>query len=232
MNFTRIYNQLIEKSKNRTISGYSEKHHIVPKSMGGTNHKSNIVRLTAREHFIAHLLLWKIYKNPSMASAAWMLSYVNHQKINSRTFELLRIDHAANVRKTHTAKIVSAETRAKQSENRKGKPTIPKGYKFNLSEEERAKRSKSRKGKLVGEQNPMFREDVRLKHRLAISTEEYKKNHIEKRLGHKPTNFRRVSVKGVEYNSMVEASRSLGVTYNWIVRRVKYEKYTDYFYID
>lgn len=39
--------------------GYVEKHHIVPRSMGGTNEKSNIVKLTFRKHFLAHWLLTK-----------------------------------------------------------------------------------------------------------------------------------------------------------------------------
>jgi len=37
-------------------------HHIIPRSLGGLNDKINLVNLTAREHYIAHLLLWKIYK--------------------------------------------------------------------------------------------------------------------------------------------------------------------------
>jgi len=54
------YNNLISKSKNRTLTGYTEKHHIIPRSFGGTNNKNNIAILTAREHYIAHALLWKM----------------------------------------------------------------------------------------------------------------------------------------------------------------------------
>jgi len=39
-----------------------EKHHIVPKSMGGSDHTSNIVKLTTREHFVCHMLLVKFVK--------------------------------------------------------------------------------------------------------------------------------------------------------------------------
>lgn len=42
---------------------YFETHHIVPKSLGGTDDKNNLVNLTAREHYIAHLLLVKIAKS-------------------------------------------------------------------------------------------------------------------------------------------------------------------------
>ena len=47
------------RSKNRIVEGYTEKHHIIPKSLGGSNKKENIAILTAKEHFMAHLLLTK-----------------------------------------------------------------------------------------------------------------------------------------------------------------------------
>lgn len=63
LNYERIYNQLIQKRKSFPLykkDGYCEQHHIKPKSLGGSNEKSNLVNLTAREHFIAHCLLVKI----------------------------------------------------------------------------------------------------------------------------------------------------------------------------
>jgi len=63
MNYQRIYNELIINRQNNPLPKeiYTEKHHIIPKSLGGSNNKSNIVALSAREHFIAHWLLAKIY---------------------------------------------------------------------------------------------------------------------------------------------------------------------------
>lgn len=62
MNYEKIYSMLVETRKDRDLNpdGYYEKHHIWPKSLGGPNKKWNIVSLTAREHFIAHWLLYKI----------------------------------------------------------------------------------------------------------------------------------------------------------------------------
>ena len=60
MNYEKIYNQIIERAKSRNLDGYSEKHHIIPKCMGGGNNKGNLVNLTAKEHFICHLLLTKM----------------------------------------------------------------------------------------------------------------------------------------------------------------------------
>jgi hypothetical protein len=63
MNYKLHYNNLIERSKNRILKCYFEKHHILPKCIGGKDNKENLVNLTAREHFIAHILLSKIYPN-------------------------------------------------------------------------------------------------------------------------------------------------------------------------
>jgi hypothetical protein len=61
MNYKNIYDRLVQNAQNRNLSGYAERHHIVPKCMGGDNAKSNVVHLSAKEHFIAHKLLVRIY---------------------------------------------------------------------------------------------------------------------------------------------------------------------------
>lgn len=62
MDYEKHYNLLIEKAINRnTPESYTEKHHITPKCMGGSSDTENIVRLTGREHFVAHWLLHRMY---------------------------------------------------------------------------------------------------------------------------------------------------------------------------
>lgn len=59
MNYLKIYCNLIRKAENRIPpEGYTEKHHTFPVSIYGKNNR--IVVLTAKEHFILHLLLEKI----------------------------------------------------------------------------------------------------------------------------------------------------------------------------
>lgn len=71
---------------------YTEKHHIIPVSMNGTDEHDNIIELTLREHYIAHLMLLMSYRNSSMYFAYLMMSRTrdNSLKINSRTYEMLK----------------------------------------------------------------------------------------------------------------------------------------------
>lgn len=74
MNYKAIYYNIIGNAQNRFLEGYSEKHHILPKCMGGSNNKNNIAILTAKEHFICHKLLCKIYPlNDKLKYAYWLM---------------------------------------------------------------------------------------------------------------------------------------------------------------
>ena len=55
------YNNFIDSCKNQSIDTYCENHHIVPTSLGGSDDQINLVKLTARQHFIAHFMLSKIF---------------------------------------------------------------------------------------------------------------------------------------------------------------------------
>jgi len=94
MNYYKIYQNLMStrKFKEHGHQGYCETHHIIPKCMGGMNNDSNKVRLTAREHFIAHRLLVKIYDSEKLKYALWAMcnQCSKHQKreiINSHVYE-------------------------------------------------------------------------------------------------------------------------------------------------
>lgn len=115
MNYQRIYNQLIDRAKKRCLEGYKEVHHIVPRSMGGSDEKDNLVELTAREHFIAHWLLWRIHRNQKMAFAFNMMCGDRHRnrKVNSLAYQAAR-EVLKGIQ-------LSDETRKKMSESQKGK---------------------------------------------------------------------------------------------------------------
>lgn len=99
MDYQKIYNDLIEKRKlNPYTSGYSETHHILPRSLGGNDEKSNLVILSAKEHYIAHLLLCKIYeydksKFYKMIKAFTMMGCISDNQeryFNSNTYKYYR----------------------------------------------------------------------------------------------------------------------------------------------
>jgi hypothetical protein len=64
--YKKWYLNLISSRKSRVLdkNTYYEKHHILPKSLGGDNSKDNLIYLTSKEHFVAHLLLIKMYTGP------------------------------------------------------------------------------------------------------------------------------------------------------------------------
>ena len=99
MNYEIIYQNIINKRKlEDTPSGYTEVHHILPRSLGGGDDKENLVRLTAREHFICHYLLTKMYKKESeewykMNHAFMMMkcnSVYQNRYFNSRLYASLK----------------------------------------------------------------------------------------------------------------------------------------------
>lgn len=80
MNYKKIYDQFIadRRIKEKTLTGYSEKHHIIPRSLGGDESDGNLIRLNAGDHYFAHLLLAKAYGGNQWA-AVWALSSMNNK---------------------------------------------------------------------------------------------------------------------------------------------------------
>jgi hypothetical protein len=112
-------NKAILENRRKYEGTYFENHHIQPRCMGGSEDPSNLVLLTAREHFIAHLLLVKMYpgnvKLLFAFSAMSMVSKNNEQRYHSRNFSKTRENVANAVGNLHRGKNMSAEVRAKIS---------------------------------------------------------------------------------------------------------------------
>lgn len=118
MNYAAHYDKLIDRARNRVLDGYVERHHVLPKCMGGGNEPGNIVRLTGREHWFAHKLLIFIYPNNRrlVHAAVWMAK----RAANGRVYEWLRHRNAIAVGDAHRGKKLSAEHIAKLSEFHRG----------------------------------------------------------------------------------------------------------------
>jgi hypothetical protein len=187
MNYQRHYDQLMQKAKDRVIIGYVEKHHIIPKSLGGSNAKSNIVSLTGREHFVAHMLLAKIHGKGLWQAAIMMKNKSKVQtgrNVNGRLYEIARREWAIYastqkrpihvcdaIRQARTGSKASDEAKAKMSASRKGKPRSGDPSKWKHTDEAKAKMrathlamdTGSRLPRMFGDDNPMKRPEVAAK---------------------------------------------------------------------
>lgn len=111
--YSKLYDKITSNAKHRPTEGYTELHHIVPQSLGGSNDKDNLVKLTAREHFICHWLLVKITTGADKGKMLYALNGMKaenkyqeryHTKITARVYEKYRIEHAKNHSKVMKSK--------------------------------------------------------------------------------------------------------------------------------
>ena len=121
--YFKIYQSIIDYRLQHVPTGYSEKHHIIPKSLGGSNGKNNLVRLTAREHFICHRLLVRCTENEARRKMVYALKRTLSSRkhiTNSRVFAQIREDFAMEVSKLQTGRKLSASHCANISKGGKG----------------------------------------------------------------------------------------------------------------
>lgn len=199
MNYEKIYFKIMERGMERdeTNLDYLERHHMVPRCLGGTNEDWNLVNLSLREHFVAHQLLVKMFpENRKLIYAANMMS-----GRNSKQYEWVRKKFIANhplkcpelrerIRKLNTGVVFTEERKRKISEKQKevwarkeDKRSPSKGCKW--SDESKKRLSES----ISGEKNPFYgkKHDDETKDRM-------RKNHWKK------CKWKLVSPEGVEYN--------------------------------
>ena len=97
--YTKWYYKIIENRQSNPIEGVIvEKHHIVPKSLGGSNKKKNIVSLTPKEHFICHLLLVKMTEGKDKMKMSYAIRcmanrenpHQDRYKVSSALYEMIK----------------------------------------------------------------------------------------------------------------------------------------------
>ena len=122
--YTKYYFSIINNCTNRVIKGYTENHHIVPKSLGGTDDDTNIVRLTAREHYICHRLLAKMTSGKFMTAMIFAVWSMSNQKGNSRCNRNYHVSSRVYARlKQHARELIRISNTGRKYINRK-KPTL------------------------------------------------------------------------------------------------------------
>jgi hypothetical protein len=99
--YYKIISNAISQNRVKNSIDYFEKHHIIPKCLGGNNTKNNLVLLSAKEHFICHILLTKmVEKNTDIwFKLAWAVTafrrnnkHQSQRVICSRLYETIRKD--------------------------------------------------------------------------------------------------------------------------------------------
>ena len=119
--YTTLYFKIIQKAKQRTTNiGYTENHHIHPRALGGSDEPSNLIRLSAREHYLVHWLLTKMLTGHGyylMSEAFWNMTTSKKYKTTSRVYESIRTIHSDNFRKTMTEYWSNPSNRQKMIDN-------------------------------------------------------------------------------------------------------------------
>ena len=178
--YTIWYAAITDRARSRKIDGYTERHHIIPKSLNGTDDKNNLVDLTAREHFICHWLLTKMHTGEAKAKMIYALNGMKRSNkfaqryetlITSRVYENLKkefsVVHSATMKGRepwNKGVPITEEQREKNRIAATGKKrsaeaiakTVAKQTGQKRSEETKLKMSSSAKGKLKG---PMSEEN-------------------------------------------------------------------------
>jgi hypothetical protein len=128
--YTRYYYRIIKGAQDREpLLGYFEEHHIIPESLGGLTVATNLVLLSAREHFVCHLLLTRMTagnNKSKMCYAARLMSNTRRLSVSSKMYAQLKegmipsmlgknhtSDTKNKIREANLGKVVTIETREK-----------------------------------------------------------------------------------------------------------------------
>ena len=161
--YLRLYIRLIDKFKcsiNNFDGIITEKHHILPKCMGGSNKVDNMVELPVRYHVMAHIILLEAYPDNYKLGCALMFTISDTKRVEGRFDEVQKNFSTRSIAMAREAAIKSMrseENRKRVSERMKG----PKNYWYGkqLPKEVRDKLSESRKGyKLTEDQRKIWSE--------------------------------------------------------------------------
>jgi hypothetical protein len=196
MNYSNIYTSLIKRARSRQLDAgiYFERHHIIPKCLGGTDEPENIVSLTPEEHYVAHQLLVKINKgHQGLAFAVLrMTTHTGNGRAGNKAYGWIRKQLA----ETQRGRKMSDEARANMSKAQKGlkKNLTPEGLeRRKLALKSRIDSEETREKKRIASTGRKHSEETKRKMSEAQRGRSKSPEHIQKmseaqkgkRLGHK-----------------------------------------------
>jgi hypothetical protein len=220
--YTLWYNSIIKNARTRILTCYKESHHILPRSLGGTDEKHNLVDLTAREHFICHWLLVKIHTGQAQHKMIYALNGMKRNgkdnkryetAITSKVYEKLKVEfgrvHSETMKgrtPSNKGKPMSEEQKSKIKSTKAANPikrsaeaiakTIAKQTGQKRSEETKLKMSLAAKGKPKGPMSEEEKQKRSLANKGKPKSAEHtaKKSETLKRLAAEGTHHSRIKV--------------------------------------
>jgi hypothetical protein len=237
MNYQRIYNEIVNSAKGRgldksLIHYYTEKHHIIPKCVGGDNSSNNLVLLTGREHYLCHWLLWRINKDNKLLFYPFhMMTFLNTTKSGNKRYELKLSSkqydkirsQLSEIKKTEVpgflGKKHSDESNLKNSLAHKGSNHINFGK--HLSESTRNKIGNAHRGKVTLESTKEKLRAFNLGKKYSLEARKHMSN---------CSSFsKKVSINSIIYKTKREACKNLKLGINTLNKRIKLDSYPNYF---
>lgn len=205
------YNRFIAARRDRILEGYTEVHHIVPEAKGGTDDPSNLIALTAREHFIAHWILWRAYRDQQTCDAFWLMKHTRDGNIDSKSYQRLKEERSAFM----SARMTGSS------------PNVPD----HIREKNRIRMISMNKAR-IGENRPPMSQEQRDKTAQSVS-----KYHRE----NEPTKAQRthalrtrgkwIEIEGNKYFGVREAARKMNIGYGMIRHRLNSVTYPKWRYL-
>lgn len=213
----KIYHELINRAKERKLLGYVERHHIIPRCLGGSDEPSNLVKLTAREHYIAHLLLSRAYpKHYGLALASFRMggklvrgsrqyeqSKIKFANLNSVKFKELHADPEYKVK--HKVACTRSANKPEVAEKRNRGVRAARGTD--------ASRAKTVAASLRISNDPDMKQRVAARFTLLWQDPSF-----QAKMAASPTrgNYKKVEYQGVVFNSIGDAMTFAGLKYKKI----------------
>ena len=165
----RYLNFILHFKNFPTTNNYTENHHILPRSLFPeySNEKWNNIPLSARQHFIAHIMLWKIFKTKQMTYALWGMknqsapNQKRSSKLNSKMYKKLKEEISTRMRENnpmHNPEVLKKKSGANHhchSNPNHNPPTKTKEQHENQS-------------KRMRENNPMHNPEIAKQHSLKL----------------------------------------------------------------
>ena len=156
-------NRGLDKSK---LDGYYEIHHIIPKSLGGSNDINNLVLLTYEEHIKAHMLLYILYPENTKLLGAFKLLITLNNKLALTNFKVNLYD-LSEIRKKFSESMKGDNNPSKRPEVRKkiseNNPMKKEENRLKFTGNNNPMKKLENRQKFMGDNSPMKRPEVKAK---------------------------------------------------------------------